>query len=171
MIKCYIFLRNFIWYDIAGTNKELCKMNIVPLQSDQCPVSPLNGSGSNISAVKFVSKMLRCRCCPPGCRMLWYVTLCCRFSNSHFYQLLFAVQSHGFISNTAALFPLRLWRSTMSAKHSRICAIRSPSNVQCATHCARIDFLWRPSWQIPLPGGGPARPITEIESEFQRLAA
>ena len=111
---------------------------------------------------------------PPGCRMLWYVTLCCRFYNSHFYQLLFPVQSHGFISNTAALFPLRLWRSTMSAKHSRICAIRSPSNVQCATHCARIDFLWRPSWQIPPPGSRvPRDPLRKLSRNFKgsRLSA
>ena len=110
---------------------------------------------------------------PPGCRMLWYVTLCCRFSNSHFYQLLFAVQSHGFISNTAALFPLRLWRSTWAQStagfvqldHRAMCSVRRIVPELISFDDLRDKFLSR----VEVPRG----PLRKLSRNFKgsRLSA
>ena len=61
-------------HHMAGTNQELLKMNIVPLQSVQCPVSPSNAG----QLAQYFSREICLRNAsllmlqPPR---LWYVTL------------------------------------------------------------------------------------------------
>ena len=191
MLICFIIYfkkRNLLFCKIlqvwkkhppSGRNqpKNCSKWILLPLQSAQCPVSPLNGGQLNISTVKFVSEMLRRWCCnPPG---LVCNTFPCNLSLSTlFYTLLCNLEIlYQKPNDIATLFPL--WKELlqqddavekhMSAQRSRICAIRASGCAVCsAVHCARIDFLWRPSWQIPPPGSRvPRDPLRKLSRNFK----
>ena len=174
-------------HHLARTNLELFKMNIAPIAKR--PMScftlerrPAQYFNREICLRNASALMLQ----PPG---LVCNTFPCNLSLSTlFYTLLCnLVILYQIPSNIAVLFPL--WKELlrqedavekhMSAQRSRICAIRASGcavasavcSVRCAVcevHCARIDFLWRPSWQIPPPGSRvPRDPLRKLSRNFK----
>ena len=134
----------------SGRNqpKNCSKWILLPLQSVQCPVSPLNGGQLNISTVKFVSEMLRRWCCNPR---VWYVTLFhAIFLCQHCFILCCAI-SWFYIKYPATLLYCShcgkncygrrtLWRSTWAHSAAGFVQLEH-QGVQCAVRCIVPELI------------------------------
>ena len=79
-----------------------------------------------------------------------------------------------YCSHCSELLGQKQKREVQCVTPSRTRAIRATGCARWCAHCARIDFLWRPSWQIPSPRVEvPRDPLRKLSRNFKgsRLSA